>query len=406
MLTRLLGLGLASAASVFLTAVLSLILGKLLPIDDFGVTRTITAYLVVLTMLGNLTLPDALSYFLAHCDQAQIRKYYTHSSLLVFLFSTVVALISILVFRFSNYWSGNLRNALIISAITLPLINLAILYNSSLQSLGSHRTYAFITLISAVIPLVIITPFSFIGSLDGWITGRVVAAVILLVVVWYPLRTYIRTTPLKLSCFAELLAFSRLQFLSGVLSLVLMSADVILLERLTKSLSITANYGMALLFSKSVLFLPAAIGRAYFKDIALSKNQKNKIHEFLAINIGIGILASLALISIGPFFISQLYGENYLLAAQLLKTMSFGIVFNFLWSGISTINIASGQPASSALISIVGATSGLSLLLIGIPAYGAEGAAWAMNIAYFLGAVTGLFLIWNNMPKSENLLVS
>lgn len=400
MLRRLFGLGASSALNVLLTAILSLILGKFLSVDAFGITRTITAYLILLTMLGNFTLHDALAYFIVRSNATEIPKYFQTSSVVVTLASLITAIIAIFTFVLSGYWSGPLRNALIVVTLTLPALNLTILYISSLQALGSHRTYAIVSVASAMIPLIVLVPASAQWALNGWTAGRCIVAILLLAVSWYPIRNYLSFTPFKGRYLRQLIAFSRLQFLSGVLSLVLMSADIILLERLTGDLTTTANYGMAQLFSKSVLFLPAAIGRAYFRDISQPQAGKNKINEFIIINVILGLIVSLGLWFCGPVFIQKVYGQNYLLASHLLKIMSAGIVFSFLWNCISTINIAIGQPSSSAIISLVGSTFGLALLIINIPTYGAAGAAWAMNFAYAAGALVGLFLIWRNTSKN------
>ena len=193
-----------------------------------------------------------------------------------------------------------------------------------------------------------------------------------------------------------------MQFLSGILSLILMSADVILLERLTGDLSVTANYGMAQLFAKSVLFLPSTIGRVYFKDIAAANSGSKKIVEFLSINIALGLIITAILWTVGPLFIKHVFGSDYFQATQLLKIMALGTVSSFLWNCISTINVATGKTAASALISSIGAVFGLTLLLWGIPHYGAVSAAWAMNIAYSAGVFVGLYLIWRSQHQKCN----
>lgn len=406
MLRRLFGLSASSGLSVFFTALLSLILGKLLPIDEFGVTRTITAYLVLLTMFGNLTLHDALAYFVARSNKAEISQFFFHATALVILASSLVAVMAMLIFGLSGYWSGPLRIALLVVTFTLPALNLAILYNSSLQALGSHRTFALVTALSALIPLLVLAPFSAAWALNGWISGRCIIALLLLFISWYAIRSYLACMPIKRRYLIQLFAFSRLQFLSGILSLVLMSADVILLERLTNDLAATANYGMAQLFAKSVLFLPTAIGRAYFKDIATADNRIKKIAEFLCINITLGLVIGLGLWIAGPALIEHMYGHKYLLATQLIKIMALGIVFSFLWNCISTINVATGKPAISALISSIGATFGLILLLTGIPVRGAVGAAWAMNIAYAAGAMAGLYFVYRNIYEKTPRAIS
>ena len=117
------------------------------------------------------------------------------------------------------------------------------------------------------------------------------------------------------------------------------------------------------------------------------------IQKYLVINLVAGLAAAIGLILIGPYIITFLYGSQYEAAGGLLINMSYGIVFCFLWNAISVVNVTQAHTQDSAWISSVGALFGIILLVTLIPQSEALGAVWAMNIAYAIGSILGIFLL-------------
>jgi O-antigen/teichoic acid export membrane protein len=396
MLQRILALGSASAINVALVALVNLLLAKTLGVEEFGIVRTVTAYLIILTMLGNFTLHDALTFHIARADDGEIRKYFSNAAFMTICCSCVTSIFAILIFSGVDAWQTELKRYLIYSCFLLPVLTLTILYNNSLQALGSHRAYALVTLMSAVVPLVIVLPASYAWSLPGWICGRFVAAGILLLIACFFVNEFISLTKISGEHVVRLWSFARVQFISGALSLTLMSVDIVYLEYVTHNLPMIAHYGLAQLFAKAPLFLATTISRSYFKEVSVSADPRKKIMEFLLLTTLVSAVVALAVYLVCPLLISSFYGAEYEAAGAILKVMALGIIFNFLWSAISTITVAQGRPSMAVKVSSVGAITGALLLYFLIPHYHALGAAWAMNIAYATGVMTGLYLVFKS----------
>jgi len=387
-------MGSASAINVAFVALLSLLLAKTLSVEEFGIVRTVTAYSIILTMIGSFTIQDALAFYIVKSKDGDINSLFFHATIMTALFSSLTAICAMAIFYSFDLWQGDLKICLIVISALLPILSLTILYNNSLQALGSHRVFAALTIISALVPLIIIIPLSYALSLKGWLTGRFISAAVLLFAAYYFVRENVSICKIGKDKIFKLWSFSRVQFISGIFSLILMSMDVVYLEYVTHNLPMIANYGLAQLFAKSPLFIASTISRSYFKDIAsVGAASTKKVTEFLMLTTLVSSVVALAAYSAFPIFIKAIYGPEYEAANSLLKAMSIGIIFSFLWNAISTITVAQGKPSMAVKVSSIGAVTGVALLYFLTPRYEALGVAWAMNIAYATGVITGLYLI-------------
>jgi|GEM_PF-6449841 len=397
---RFVGLGSASLLSVFLMAVLGLLLAKILSKEDFGITRVVASYLIALSLLGHFTVHDALSSYVAKITDEGDRKYYfVGATCLVLLSSIIVATIFSTYVYWSGLWDGKLKEALVYVSMSLPFLCLTLAYVASLQAIGSYKVYGIVTILGGTIPVMAILPLSDYFGVNGWIAGRVAANILLFLIALYVIREYIKPVkdkPNLLKKITQLWRYARIQMVSGLLSLVMLSADVIVLERMTSNLSQVANYGMALLFAKAILIIASTLGRVYFKELSAVEAYTSSVYviqKYLVINLVAGLAAAIGLILIGPYIITFLYGSQYEAAGGLLINMSYGIVFCFLWNAISVVNVTQAHTQDSAWISSVGALFGIILLVTLIPQSEALGAVWAMNIAYAIGSILGIFLL-------------
>ncbi len=401
---NVLGLGSASAVNIAVLSILSLLIAKFLTVEDFGVTRSITAYMIVLTMFGHFAFHDALASMVARTKEQQEKvRYFVSATWVVLLNSTLLGVISYFVVTYSGLWQGDLKDTLAIIVLFLPFATIAILYNGALQAVGDYRSLSIATILNAVIPFCMILPLVFMVELVGWKWGRAIAFVIISLILFVFVRKYIASITPHLKSTLDLFRFARVQIISGVFSLLLLSGDIILLERLTGSLIEVAYYGLAAFFAKSFMFFPAVIGRVYFKPIAQfssGQSSENKIVEFLAVVLAVCVSISIVVYFLGPLAITMIYGDTYAAAGKVLEVLSLAIVFMGLWQALSTINVASNKPQNSVIVSVVGSIVAVVMLVLLIPKMGAIGAAWAMVAANGSGVLIGLCLIFINNDKS------
>lgn len=399
---KIAGLSTAATINVFLLSLLSLILAKILTVEEFGVTRSITAYMVVLTMFGHMTFHDALATMLAkEKNKDKQVGYFSTASWFVFANSLGLAIVSYVILKNTDYWQGLLGETLQYFVFCLPFATLAILYNTSLQVVGGTRTMAVVQLVNGLVPFVIIIPITYLAGMFGWLVSRATAFLMLAGFSLYLVRDYIKVFGFEWCLFVKMFNFSRVQIFSGLASLVLLSADIILLERLTGDMTVVAQYGLAAFFGKATLVVPSSIGRIYFRELANENTllgKKRAMEQFLSMVFFVCLAIAVFLYFCGPLLISAIYGDEYKEAASILRYLCVGIVFMGLWHAISTINIATANPGRSVKVALVGSIIGVTLLFALVPTYGGNGAAWAMNIAYASGVFMGFLMIF---PKHE-----
>jgi O-antigen/teichoic acid export membrane protein len=396
---RISAVGGGSGIQVALLSVLSLLLARYLSMEDFGITRTVTAYMAVLLIFGVFCVHDAVACHTAGAHSREERSHYlVNGTYLVALISVSATVIMEVFIYFGGFWSGELKRTFSLMVLFLPLASLTVVYSSVLQAIGSYRRLTISLVLGGAAPLLLIMPPTAWWGLSGWILGKGMCYVSLLVVaVWFVVHLF-RTKAFREKPAVELMAFAKVQMVSGILSMLLQSADVIALERLKGDMREVALYGMAALFGKSILFLPGAVGRVYFRDIAESAGQGTRmwhaVSHLLLVTIGLCVFIALAVFACAPFAIRLLYGPKYSGSIPVLNILCVGIVFSGIWSALSVINIAMKNPRGAVLISAAGFVVCIALLAAFVPRYGAVGAAWGMNGAYAAGSLVGLGLLY------------
>jgi len=389
----------ASAVQFAALAASSLILAAILSVEDFAVTRVVTAYLVVLTLLGHFCIGDAVASRIAATKDEECRSdFISTGGWLIVTFSIGAMLIMQLLIRVSELWAGPLREALVLTVAFVPLASLTVLGASVLQAVGAYRKLVLVTVIGGLVPAVSVVAGAKAWDLPGWILGRNLSYVVLLCVSLWVIRFLLLRLSFIRKNAVDLLSFARLQIISGLLGILVQVLDVILMERLSGDLVQVAVYGLAAQLSKAVLLLPAAMGSVFFRDIAGAQRGGSSMwghaNRFLLAGAAACIFAAVAVWILGPEAIRYLYGDQYAGSIPVLKVMCLGIVANGLWTLLSVTNTAIGRPSYSVAIAATGLLVAIPLLVLWIPAFGAMGAAWAMNVAFGVGAVVGLLSLF------------
>lgn len=396
---RFIGLLSGSATQFLSLAILGLLLAKILTVEEFGITRTVTSYMVVLTMLGHMTMHDAVATYVASTEDCEGKsQYVTHGMVMVVLVSALLAAAFHLLVATSGWWTGLTRTALMTIVIILPLECLSILTMSLLNASGNIRSMAVFSVVCGTVPLGIIAPCAATWGVNGWIVARIVSSCTVLGIGVLLVREYLRIPQIDMRKVLDLIRFARVQFVSGALSTAMLSGDVILLERLSHDSRAIGHYGLAVLFSRPLALVPSTLGRLYFKDIASSvrnaRQQWEMIHRLLKFTLGISGLLAVSVFVFGGSLVRILYGEEYVDSVQVLQILSIGIIFSSLWSALSTTNIALKRPSYSVVTSLAGLVMAAAMFIMLVPSAGAVGAAWSMNAAYLFGCVVGGALLW------------
>ncbi|MCS6316765.1 MAG: hypothetical protein H8K05_03090, partial [Nitrospira sp.] len=138
---RFVGLLTGSATQFVSLAILSLILAKYLTVEEFGVTRTVASYMIALTILGHMTIHDAVATFVAGAKNTKDKsQYVTHGATMVTSLSALLTIAFYLFVTNSEMWTGLTKESLATVVLILPLECLSGLMLSLLNAAGNLRT--------------------------------------------------------------------------------------------------------------------------------------------------------------------------------------------------------------------------------------------------------------------------
>lgn len=404
-ISRVAAIGGASAVQLASLTLASLALAKILPMDGFAVTRIVTAYMMILTMVGHFCLHDAVASYVAGArTKEEQSQYIVTGTVITLVISCLIMAVAETLLYIGSLWTGELRDALAATALFLPAASLSIVYSSVFQAIGSYRKLVLSTVLVGVVPASVTTVMASMGGLFGWVAGRGLSWVLLLFIQMWLVKHLLCELKIRRLMVMELLRFSRVQIFSGSLSMLLQSLDVILLERISKNLSSVAAYGLASQIARALLFVPGVLGRVYFRQIANAANDRNELlfhlRRFVIRTtllcgggaIGLGILA--------PPVIQLVYGQTYAECLSLVKILCVGAVISGVWSALSVVNIAIKKPSYSVATSATGVLAGALSVGALVPVFGASGAAWAMSLAYLCGVIVGTTLLLRPQHRS------
>jgi O-antigen/teichoic acid export membrane protein len=324
--------------------------------------------------------------------------YVVTGTVIVLLISVIATIIAEIVFLYSGLWEGELRWTLATFFIILPITALLWLTTTILQAAGKYRQFAVFTVLGGLVPLIVVAPMAAFYDLEGWVLGRFLSGLGIVVVGGYYVSPYLRIRKPKLAAARELFLFSRVQVFSGLMSNLMQWVDVIALERLSGDMRQVGVYGVAKLFSQFVMFIPGAIGGVFFKRLAEAAQDLPEAwrleRAFLLV-----IVAACGSVALGLYFfaapgLSYLYGDDYAESIPILRILCLGIVPGGLCMGLAVFNTSTKRPKNNVVISTCGAVVCVIAVFALVPGYGALGAAWAVVAANVSGALTGFVLLW------------
>ncbi len=396
-----------SGASVFQTlalAVLGLMTGKILPVDDFGVTRTIMAYFYFFTIIGELCLHDGVAAFIADSDDSGYRKkFIVNGSYLVLGASLLFVLVFEVLLYSDRVWTGELRSNMMLVFAFLPAASLGTVYMNVLPALGQHGKLSFNYVLNGFIQLAVIGAGAYVWQMDGWTSTRCLTYVLFLLFSGLQIRQYLEVQRPDLRTMKTLWGFSRIHLIGGIFSLWFINADIIVMERLSMNMYDIANYAIGSMFAKSVMILPATIGRVYFKDISRSLDSLERFSvltgKLLLLTVVSCAFIAVALYFAAPFLIGVLFGENYRSSVFIMRILCVGIAFRGVWNILTPIMVAARHPGFLLAMSLVANFVSTILFYFWIPAFGSVGTAWATNAAYISSSLFGCIALFTCRKK-------
>lgn len=188
----------------------------------------------------------------------------------------------------------------------------------------------------------------------------------------------------------ELLRDSWPLLLAGMAIMVYMRIDQVMIKEMLDSEAV-GNYAAAVRLSEAWYFIPMAVSSSLFPAIINAKkvskdHYRDKLQKLYDLMVWLAIAIAVPTTFLAKNVIILLFGDQYHLAAGVLKIHIWAGVFVFLGVASSKWFLAENLQHYSFYRTLAGAIVNVILNLVFIPKIGINGAAFATVISYFTAA--------------------
>lgn len=397
-------------ATKFVTFFGSIILIRMLSKTDFGLLgymENIYSYAFICSGLGLYN--ALLRYSVLSKEREKKYSYYKYALIRGSAYNVLIVVAVIIFNMFYRHpidfsVAGSLIPVLILA---LPFQDLVNTTQMNERAMLNNKRFATVSVVSAFVLVMARIIGAYAGDLPGVVAGIVAANVIVGVfLVFSGYRRYFKgVKAVSLTKFEKRQAntYSFQYMITNGLWAVFMLMDVFLLGRLLGDPTVVAEYKTAYTFAAAISIVGSAI--AIFVTPYFIKNEnnlpwvrKNYIKNIGAATVLVGLLVLVIFIFAKPVVLLA-FGERYVNVVFLMRILLISSFINNAFRA-STANLlaAMGQVKYNMIISAIGLGLQISINLILIPGYGAEGAAYTGIVVYAIMSVM-LFGVFNRKYK-------
>lgn len=203
---------------------------------------------------------------------------------------------------------------------------------------------------------------------------------------------YCRTMPnpfnIDFCLLKEILKFSWIPMLSGLMLLLNYSLDIVFLKHICPSEELS-YYSVAVGIINYVWLIPDAIKEVLISRVA-RENNSARIIKALKYSLIITVAIIILFIFLGKLAIIIMYGEEFLPAYLVTIVLSIGALSMVLFKVLNVSFLAEGKRIFYFIILSISVVMNIVLNLITIPVYGMYGAAVSSIVSYSICGVTFL----------------
>jgi O-antigen/teichoic acid export membrane protein len=365
----------------------------------FGIVMAINAILINIVYNGGV---ETVSKFTAEYPDNR-NSIFKSSIKIQTIFSLAIFLLCVLSAELIATILGDskLRVYIIISSFSILLWGVSATFIGILGGIRKFGRQAFVPGLNAVLKLAFILLFVFLGyGLSGAVFGYVIS----LVPGVFLARYFCLTEPAKENgnfSYKIIINFALPLIASNLLYILIISLDLLLLQRILMDGMQTGLYASASTIAKSLWILFAAfwttllpsISRSIAeKDVELTRRYIRQSLRYLAMLI---IPLAFLLSGASKGVIRMFYTSKFIEAAGPFSVLIFGMVLFTAFTLLSTIITGSGKPNISLSFGMIGLIFAFVLNKIMIPDYGLMGAAIASTTAFMVVAIIASIYVYH-----------
>jgi O-antigen/teichoic acid export membrane protein len=258
---------------------------------------------------------------------------------------------------------------------------------------GINKLFAYLEISHSVLLIVLGLTFSFFWGGYGYVLALVLSPLIISIYIILKNKIFTKTEKgiYSREYKKSLWIYGVYTSLGGLTSQLIFSIDILTIGFLIKDPTSVALYKAASLIPFSLLFIPAGVMKTDL--VKITQNYKNKaflknyINNYLKIFLFISIVTYVILYFLSSF-IMGLFGEEYIIAQNLIPVFGIGLIGAFLFRNpFGNIITCVGWAKTNTAISIITLLLDIILNIFLVEKYGIIGAAYSTSLLLWIAGI-------------------
>lgn len=371
----------------------SILTARYLGPEKNGIIAALLVYPGLFMSVGSLGIMQSVTYFLGKkiYSEEEIKTAITQ----IWMFTTLVSLLIcyILMRNFSNSGDNLVWVLLALTPLPFSLFNT---YNSGIF-LGKNdiKTFNKINWIPSLLSFAGLVVFiiSLKWGISGALTAKIAGPFFMAFILLFK-NKFIHSFSFKYNwiIIKSMLSLGVVYAIALFIINLNYRIDIIILDKLSNPFEM-GIYAKGANVSQYLWQIPAILSTIIFARSAVSKNAKQfslKVAQLLRISfILIGVL-SIGLVFIAPILIVAMYGDDFYGSILILQILLPGVLILTIYKVMNMDLAGKGKPWISMKAMIPALIINISLNILWIPQYGANGAAFSSTVSY---SVAGLLFL-------------
>lgn len=396
------------AGNVAISFFITIILTKLLSQSDWGNYSLFQNLGLMGSIIGGLSLPSAVIYFVASSKIDPVKILFNFSAF-QFIFSV---LIIVFVFVFNNYFSNELfllkiSNYYLLLFLYLTLLMINNVVTSVMRGVFMFNYLNFILFLANFLQFAFYGYFYFLGHLEEITIENALTILLSTAALQFFINLYFLSRKLifdkaiikwlNYSEIKSILIFISTIYLANVLQIFVYKIDTWILYNYSDSAT-TAIYTLAVTVAQTTWLFATAVSTILFSVISREKNNNlsinNTVSQYLRYSFYITFLLGILLTIVVYFCTEKIFGSQYKMIIYIIPILLVGIipfsiviVFGSFAAGINKNILNLFGSMISFIVVII-----LDFILI--PKYQYWGAAIATMIAYLTSTIFCVLIFW------------
>jgi len=354
--------------SKFILGLSGILLARFLTKEDFGLLKTITAFVGLIGIFVNFGLNDFLLFEASKNKISGFERKIVGNYLLLYTILFPISLVS----YFCIYSKGLFIMVIFYLKLLLDWVSDTII----------RALLIFVNAILLFLPVVYL--YISKGGLEKYITSLLFVSFISCIIYIFVYNQYNQKEGIK-----NLISLPRMDkkilmssfpfFVSGLMAYVYMQSDILMLSFMKGTVEV-GRYAVATTLIFAAYLLPTVLYNYFLPKLAAAFGERKKLNYFYSQFIILTLVLTLPLAVLLFVFSEEIlrfvYTYKYVDSRYILKILAIVFFFHSLCFVFGAVITASGNQSLRSKIQILAAITNVLLNIIFIPLYGAEGAAF------------------------------